>query len=73
MTSLREQLIGSWGLETYVEIPLDGSPLHYPLGEDAQGLILYTHDGFVSAQLMRSNRRPYASDDWFRATPEELQ
>src|SRR5580693_583507 len=33
-----------------------GVPVTYPLGPDAEGLIMYTQDGYMSAQLMRSDR-----------------
>jgi hypothetical protein len=62
---LRDQLIGAWKLISYVEEPVDGSaPLH-PMGENPMGIIMYTPDGYVSAQLMRPNRRPFPSGDWF--------
>jgi hypothetical protein len=30
---LRDQLIGAWELVSFVEKPLNGSPLNYPMGE----------------------------------------
>ena len=69
---LREQLIGAWRLISYVETPVDGSPKRFPLGEDAEGIIMYTPDGYVSAQLMKPGRRPFSSGDWFKGTPEEF-
>lgn len=70
---LREKLIGAWTLESYAEYPVDGSAAFYPLGEDARGMILYTPDGYVSAQLMRLDRPAFASGDWLRATPDEYR
>jgi hypothetical protein len=71
--SLREDLIGAWTLESYVERPLDGAPDRHPLGEDATGLVLYTPDGFVSAQIMRQGRAPFASGYWFDGTAAEYR
>jgi hypothetical protein len=71
-TSLREQLIGAWKLVSYVEEPIDRSAPDYPFGEDAQGIIMYTHDGFMSAQLSRRDRASFASDDWYKGAPEEF-
>jgi hypothetical protein len=71
-TSLRDQLIGAWKLVSYVEEPIDGSAPNYPFGEDAQGIIMYTPDGFVSAQLSRRDRASFASDDWYKGAPEEF-
>ena|SRR5690349_15440089 len=70
--SLREQLIGAWKLISYSESPVDGSPQRFPMGENAQGIIMYTPDGYMSAQLMRLGRRNFASGDWFEGTPEEF-
>ena len=70
--SLRDRLIGAWKLVSYVEEPVDGSAPNYPFGEDAQGIIMYTHDGFMSAQLARRDRASFASDDWYQGAPEEF-
>jgi hypothetical protein len=67
---LRDQLIGAWKLVSFVEKPLNGSPPNYPMGEKPMGIIMYTPDGYVSAQLMRANPGHFASD-WFKATSEE--
>ena len=70
---LHDQLIGAWELISYVEKPLNGSPPNYPMGERPMGIIMYTPDGYMSAQLMRPNPGHFASRDWFKATPEEYQ
>ena len=58
-TGLRDQLIGAWKLVSYVEEPVDGSEPFYPLGEKPHGIIMYTPDGYMSAQLamLRSRAR----------------
>jgi hypothetical protein len=68
---LRDKLIGAWMLVSYVEKPVDGSAPNHPMGARPMGIIMYTPDGYMSAQLMRPNRSPFASGDWFKATPEE--
>lgn len=72
-TSLRERLIGAWKLVSYVEQPVDGSAPFYPFGENPEGIIMYTPDGFMSAQLCHPARLPFASGDWFKGTPEEYE
>jgi len=42
--ALRERLISAWKLVAYVEKPVDGSAPFYPMGEEAQGIIMYTPD-----------------------------
>src|SRR6516225_5052497 len=70
---LRERLIGTWKLVSYVEKPVDGSAPFYPMGEEPHGIIMYTPDGYMSAQLMHPGRPRFASGDWFRGTDEEKQ
>jgi hypothetical protein len=69
--NLREQLVGAWKLESYVEVPVDGSEPFYPLGKNATGIIMYTPDGYMSAQLMADTRQEFVSGDWFNGSPEE--
>ena len=42
---LRTNLIGAWTLQSYEAHNIDGSELIYPLGVDAQGIIMYTQTG----------------------------
>ena len=51
--NLRNKLIGAWKLVSFVEKPLNGSAQNYPMGERPTGIIMYTPDGYMSAQLMR--------------------
>ena len=71
--SLRDQLIGAWKLVSYQEIPVDGSEPFEPLGPEPQGIIMYTPDGYMSAQLSKPGRANFASGDWFAGTPEDYQ
>ncbi|HKR45548.1 MAG TPA: lipocalin-like domain-containing protein [Paraburkholderia sp.] len=71
--TLREQLIGAWKLVSYVEEPVDGTAATYPFGEKPQGIIMYTPDGYMSAQLCRQDRVPFASGDWFKGTAGEYE
>jgi hypothetical protein len=45
----------------------------YPYGEDAAGLAMLDNDGHLSAQLMRTGRPAFASNDLHRGTPEEIK
>jgi hypothetical protein len=60
---LREKILGTWRLVSYVEQDERGGPVTFPLGRDAAGLIMYTTDGYMSAQLMRSGRHDYDQAD----------
>jgi hypothetical protein len=70
---LRERLVGAWKLVSYVEKPVDGSAPFYPMGEKPEGIIMYTPDGYMSAQIMHPGRPKFASGDWFRGTEEEIK
>ena len=50
-TGLRDQIIGAWKLISYEERPVDGSSAFHPMSEKPMGIIMYTSDGFMSAQL----------------------
>jgi hypothetical protein len=70
--NLRAHLIGAWTLESYESRSINGSSVIYPFGPDAQGIILYTADGFMSTQLMRSGRKPFTGSDPHQAKDDEL-
>jgi hypothetical protein len=56
---LCDDILGTWELVAYTAQDDQGSPVIYPLGPDAVGLIMYTPDGYMSAQLMRPHRPDY--------------
>ena len=70
---LRDQLIGAWKLVSYVEKPVDGSEPFHPMSEHPMGIIMYTPDGYMSAQLSKPDRPPFASGDWFKGTDEDYK
>jgi Lipocalin-like domain len=69
---LRTNLIGAWTLQSYESTSVDGSDTIYPLGKDARGIIMYTPDGYMSAQIMRSERTPFDRNDPHLAHQDEL-
>jgi hypothetical protein len=69
---LRTNLIGAWTLQSYESSNIDGSNVTYPLGAHAQGIIMYTPDGYMSAQLMRSDRPHLSGDDMHPDRLDEL-
>jgi hypothetical protein len=71
--SLRDRLIGAWKLVSYEEHPVDGSEPFEPLGHEPRGIIMYTPDGYMSAQLSKPDRPNFASGDWFAGTTEDYQ
>lgn len=49
---LRDQLVGTWQLLSYVSSPKDPTKeATYPLGKNPNGILIYTADGYMSAQI----------------------
>jgi hypothetical protein len=71
-TDLRQYIIGAWILESYESLDLNGSHVGYPLGPDARGIIMYTGNGYMSAQIMRSDRPQFHIGDLSAGNSEEL-
>jgi hypothetical protein len=69
---LRDALVGAWLLVSYESQAVDGSDLIHPFGSDPEGLIVYSADGFMAAQLMSARRRPYSQPDLHSAPISEL-
>ena len=70
--SLRTQLLGAWELVDYsATLVSDGSNIIYPMGSNASGLLLYTSDGYMSAQLQAPGQQPYAANNMHRGTDAE--
>ncbi len=69
--SLRETLIGAWRLVSSVETDIKTGAVDRPLGDKPEGLILYTPDGYMSAQLSAANRPNFESGDLYKGKPEE--
>ena len=71
--SFREALIGAWKLvDYYIEDTNNPREKYYPLGKDVTGFIMYTPDGYMSAQMMAAGRPPYASGRLHTGTQEEM-
>ncbi|OBI97258.1 lipocalin-like domain-containing protein [Mycobacterium asiaticum] len=51
MRALGEAILGGWRLESFVSRDAATGELRHPFGEQPSGLILYTTDGHMSAQL----------------------
>ena len=68
---LRETLIGAWRLVSSVETDIKTGAVDLPLGDKPEGLILYTPDGYMSAQLSAADRPNFESGDMYKGKPEE--
>jgi hypothetical protein len=68
----REKLLGTWHLRRWQIRYGDGRAVTYPYGANANGLILYTSDGFMSACIATDNR-PLLGSASVRSAPQSQQ
>lgn len=59
--TLREAVIGAWELMSFVTNDVATGQDRHPLGTTPRGLILYTADGYMSAQLARVDMAEYVA------------
>lgn len=63
-------LVGVWKLRSYWT-RYDNEARFFPLGEDACGYIVYTHDGFMSGTMQRADVKPFSTPDRLKASEQE--
>ncbi len=66
-------LVGSWQLQSWTIGYSNRDELTYPFGEDPQGLLIYTADGWMSAAISRRNRPRLPDQQSPRKISAELQ
>jgi Lipocalin-like domain len=60
-STLREAILGAWELVSFVVRDVATGEDRHPLGAAPRGLILYTADGHMSAQLAESDMSGYVA------------
>lgn len=71
--SLKEQVIGGWELIEYVsESKSDRSQKNYPMGNDVQGMLVYSSNGSMSVHLQLPGQTPFQSDSPLKGSEQEL-
>lgn len=71
MSELKDKILGTWKLLSYHRLDEDGEKV-YPLGTDPSGFLMYTEDGYMSAQLMKQNRPDYTLEGLHNGIREEM-
>lgn len=71
ISNLRNNLLGAWRLVSYIETHVSTGAQRYPMGERANGILIYSADGYMSSQIQAEGRAKYASGDMFTGTPDE--
>lgn len=71
--SLRHQLVGAWELVEYSAFHKnDPTTKVYAMGKHAEGIIMCTHTGYMSAQLQIPGQPHFKANDLNGGTTEEL-
>ena len=60
-TPVRDAVLGAWELVSFVSHDVATGEDSHPLGTEPRGQILYTADGYMSAQLARSDLSEYVA------------
>lgn len=60
-TELRGAVLGAWELVSFIAVDATTGAERHPLGTAPRGLILYTADGHMSAQLAESTMAGYVA------------
>ncbi len=68
---IANQFIGIWSLVQWTSRDADGQETH-PFGEDVIGQILYDPSGNMMVELMKRDRKLFASDNFLQGTTEEI-
>ena len=69
----KEDLIGSWHLESWTIGYSDREDFTYPYGEEPEGLLLYATDGWMSASVARAGREALPEDVSYRKLPDAVK
>ena len=72
-TISKNDLVGTWELESWSIGYDDRDELSFPYGEEPQGLLLYTTDGWMSASIGLPKRERLPEDVSFRKIPDKLK
>lgn len=66
----KQNLVGSWKLESWTIAYSDRDDFSYPYGDNPQGLLLYSDDGWMSASICRPDRGRFPDNTSPRAMPD---
>ena len=67
----KQDLVGSWQLESWTTGYSDREDFSYPYGENPQGLLMYSEDGWMSAAINQAERSLFPPQSSPRSLPDE--
>ncbi|MEM6831910.1 MAG: lipocalin-like domain-containing protein [Bacteroidota bacterium] len=71
MSNLLSEIVGTWSFISWSYKEDDGQ-LHDYLGENSVGTLTYTSGGTMSVQIMKGDRKQFASGELMDGTTEEI-
>lgn len=69
----KEQLVGTWQLESWSIGFADREEISNPFGEDPRGLLFYSDDGWMSASICRRERPRLPENESPRKMPDTVK
>ena len=69
----KDELVGTWQLESWTIGYTDRDEFTYPYGEEPQGLLVYSTDGWMSASINRPGRALLPEDVSYRKLPDAVK
>ncbi|KAB8208719.1 Lipocalin-like domain-containing protein [Aspergillus parasiticus] len=68
----RSKLIGTWVLLEYRTESLKSKQVEWPFGSSPKGILIYSPEGYMSAQVMRPGTAKHEGQEFLSGTDEEL-
>jgi len=53
--TIKNELIGTWNLLSFIEVPIKGIDSKFPMGKKPKGILIYGPDGYMSIEITNSN------------------
>ncbi|MDC1067541.1 lipocalin-like domain-containing protein [Candidatus Kapabacteria bacterium] len=66
-----EKFLGNWNLIS-MTMESDDGEIYYPIGKEVNGLLIYTNDGLMSAQLGSIQRTNFKNPDYRKGKESEI-
>lgn len=73
MPSIKNEIIGSWKLLSYIEVPINGTDSYFPVGKSPKGILIFNPDGYMSVQISSNDFQDFESEDRMIASDEEFR
>lgn len=70
---IKKIIVGTWEIvDMYFQVPVTKEIIARPMGEKPIGLLIYTNEGFMSAQLGSVERKNFVNPDYRFGTKDEI-